>query len=380
MTTRHRLGTAGRDQRASACLRSGWAIWALCALLLCGCRAERTAPREPPPKPPPPPPTVTLAAVGDMMLARGVGSRIGRLGVEYPFKNVAQDLSASDITFGNLECPLSEKGKQAAKAYSFKAAPGAAQCLVLAGFDVVSLANNHILDCGRTGLLETLERLQLKGISWCGAGRTAEQALAARVIQVKGVKFAFVGFSQFADGGVSSTAKPTVAGASEEAVRASVAEARKAADLVVASFHWGEEYAERPSENQRRLAKVAAEAGADLVLGHHAHVLQGFEVIRDPSRPRPTLVAYSLGNFVFDSRRPKTLESVILRCRFSGRTLVAASLEPIAIVGWRPELARGEKGTAILRGLEKQSAALGTTFVLNQADPAQADILVDQRD
>lgn len=313
----------------------------------------------------PPPPTLTLAAVGDILLDRAVGEKIDRFGVEYPFQHVADILSSADIAFGNLECPLSEKGTKVIKPYVFQAKPRSVECLVKAGLDIVSLANNHTMDCGRTGLVETMETLQRAGICWCGAGNTREQAEAATVLEVKGIKVAFVGFCDFLpEGSFLRDDKPTIALASEERVRKAVAAARKKADVVVASFHWGVEFTSRPSERQMKLAHIAAKAGAHLVLGHHPHVLQGFEIISHPSSPipHPALVAYSLGNFVFDQRRygQMTSNTVILRCTLNRRGVVRAEVVPIKIEECRPRPATEAEGETILTRLAMLSGELNT--------------------
>jgi len=342
----------------------------LALLCLLGC--SRPQPAQQKPKPATPPPSrISLIFVGDILLARGLGSRIARQGVEYPFAHVADRLSAADITFGNLECPLSASGRKADKPYSFKADPRAAQSLVLGGFDVVSIANNHIFDCGATGLLETLDRLRLKGIAPCGAGRTRAEAEACRIIERQGMKFAFVAFSQF-PAGSGDPKRPTLALASDARVQEVIAAARRRADFVIASFHWGDEYAPQPNQRQRQLARLAAQSGADFVIGHHPHVLQGLQMLTNESSGRATLVAYSLGNFVFDSRLPKTLESVILRCDLLDGRPHYAWLLPVVLKDWRPEPADEEKGAAILGALQKQCEALGTEVEMDWVADSEA--------
>lgn len=334
----------------------------LFALILAGCQRQ-----GPPADPaaPPAPETFTLAAVGDILLDRGVGRKIGQHGTDYPFQHVADVLSAADVTFGNLECPLSENGAKAAKPYSFKAKPATAQCLVRAGFDVLSLANNHTMDCGPRGLLETFDHLGLAGIRWCGAGRTRAEAEAATLLTVKGISVAFVGFSDFPTGGSAPSGDtPAVAFTSEDTVRERVAAARRLADVVVASFHWGVEYASRPTQRQTTLARVAAAAGADLVLGHHPHVLQGFEVTGDDSSPagRTSLIAYSLGNFVFDQRGGQKVQGAILVCNVSKAGIVSAEAMPVRIEGFRPRLASPAEASEILARLAALSAERNTTM------------------
>jgi poly-gamma-glutamate synthesis protein (capsule biosynthesis protein) len=274
-------------------LKRSSGILAIGLLLLSGCRGDLPALRQPTVRatsdaaPSRSAPTVTLAAVGDILLDREVGDEIARRGSRYPFERVAELLSAADLTFGNLECPLAERGTRVVKRYSFRAHPKTAECLALAGFDLLSLANNHTMDCGRTGLVETMETLHRRGLRWCGAGETRAHAEAATVLAVKGLKVAFVGFCEFLpEGSFLRDDRPTIAFASEAGVRPAVTAARAQAHVVVASFHWGVEYDSRPHPRQVRLARAAVEAGADLVLGHHPHVLQGIEIVTRPVPPK----------------------------------------------------------------------------------------------
>jgi poly-gamma-glutamate synthesis protein (capsule biosynthesis protein) len=318
----------------------------------------------------------TLAAVGDILLDREVGKQITRHGTDHPFQHVGSLLSAADITIGNLECPLAEKGTPVTKRYSFRARPETVECLVRAGFDLLSLANNHSMDCGRTGLVETMETLDRAGLRWCGAGHTRSEAETAAVLTVKGLTIAFVGFCEFLpEGSFLREDRPTIAFASESRVRRTVAAARKRADVVVASFHWGVEYESRPHPRQKELARTAVAAGADLVLGHHPHVLQGAEVVRSASQPdRPALVAYSLGNFVFDPRPGRALQSVILRCTLSRRGLTSAEFVPIQIDGVRPRPAPAAERELILGRLTVLSAERSTQIVGSRVAFAAYDV------
>lgn len=329
-------------------------------LVLCGCRSERPAPFSGSA------PVVTLAAVGDILLDRGVGELIARRGSEYPFEAVAGMLSGADIAFGNLECPLSAKGTRVPKRSSFQARPEAVACLVKGGFDLLSLANNHTMDCGRTGLVETMEGLARNGIQWCGAGRTRQEAETSTVLTVKGLRVAFVGFGDFLpEGSFVRDDRPTIAFAETERVRAAVTAARAEGDVLVASFHWGIEYDSRPHPRQKALAHAAVAAGADLVLGHHPHVLQGVEIVPAGSgRHRPALIAYSLGNFLFDRRTGRALQSVILRCDLTRHGLAGAELIPVQLDGMRPCPASGPAAQTILARLAQLSAERNTRVEL----------------
>jgi poly-gamma-glutamate synthesis protein (capsule biosynthesis protein) len=306
---------------------------------------------------------VTLAAVGDILLDRGVGRRIAARGPGYPFAHATASLRSADIAFGNIECPVSDEGKPAPKPFSFRASRRAASGLADAGFDVLSLANNHTLDCGRSGLADTMAFLRTEGIAWCGAGATASDAAAPRVLRRKGIRVALVGFCDIVqDASYPRSDLPGIAQASQDAVANAVRRARRMADAVVVSIHWGIEFTPRPTARQRALAVSAARAGADLVIGHHPHVLQGLQWVRRSSN-RGALVAYSLGNFVFDPLRSPSNRTVVLTLSL-GRTGVRdARVTPWVIDDCRPKPAPADIAAATLARIEELSREMGTRVV-----------------
>lgn len=313
--------------------------------------------------------TVTLAAVGDVLLDRGVRRDIQRFGVAYPFAATAKVLSAANITFANLECPLATRAAKIVKSVSFKADPSAAQCLHNAGIDIVSLANNHALDCGGGGLLETFNALKRHKVLWCGAGSNVRASEAATRLTVKGVRLAFVAFSEFMPTSPSPhDDKPSIALASSDSIHRVLKAARIGADVVIVSFHWGIEGQSRPTTQQKEWAHLAVQCGADLVIGHHPHILQGMEIVSQNTLKggrRRALIAYSLGNFVFDAPRyrdERTVQTLILRCTFDRDGLRAAEFVPVRIHGTQPRLAKGVQAVEIVRRLSELSGALGTRF------------------
>ncbi len=335
-------------------------------LALAACLAVGTAPvegRRPTDN------AVQLVAVGDILLDRGVGRRISAHGPGYPLTAAAQSLRSADIAFGNLECPVSDRGKPAPKPFSFRASRDAAAGLVGSGFDVLSLANNHTLDCGRSGLTDTMAFLTANGVAWCGAGLSADDAAAPRVIARHGTRVAFTGFCDIVqDASYPGENLPSVARASRQAVASAVQRARRVADVVVVSFHWGIEYAPRPTERQRELAACAARAGADLVIGHHPHVLQGLQWLPRTTR-HGTLVAYSLGNFVFDPLRPAAGRTVVLKVRLGREGVREANLTPWVIDDCRPRPAPPDIGAAMLARIGNLSRELATSVVKGRFSP-----------
>lgn len=303
---------------------------------------------------------VSIVAVGDILLDRGVRRHIERKGPHYPYKHVAPLLRQADVAFGNLECPITASGRPAPKPFSFRATPELAAGSSDAGFDVLSLANNHTLDCGRTGLTDTMTFLAKQGIHACGAGKTGAEAARATVIVRRGLRLAFLGFCDVVqDASFPRDDIPGISVASVGRIRQATAEARAMADLVVVSCHWGQEYSPRPSHRQRELARAAASAGADLVLGHHPHVVQGLEWLPGPGGRR-ALVAYSLGNFVFDTERTDASRTMILVATLNRQGVIGATVRPYVLQACAPVPARPADRQAIMQRIAELSRELGT--------------------
>lgn len=320
-----------------------------------------------------PQPHIELVAVGDILLDRGVGAQIKQGGTRVVFSKVRDALKRADLAFGNLECPVTDRCERAQKRISFRAEPTSAQSLAYAGFDILSLANNHSMDCGGAGLFETLQNLKRLGLRWCGAGGTRAEAETPVLLDVRGIRIAFVGFTAIAPEGVTlKDDAPTVALVSRESLRRAIRAARQESDVVVVSLHWGLEYAARPGDEQKELAHAAAEAGADVVLGHHTHTLEGIELITkrsDAGAPRRALIAYSLGNFAFDSSSALGLrvrESIILRCVLDKQGLVSAEAVPILLENYLPRPAAQPEAQSILARLTALSAELNTRITNGQ--------------
>ena len=198
-----------------------------------------------------------------------------------------------------------------------------------AGFDWVSMANNHIGDAGRAGIVETMTNLDRYGIRHGGAGRNTVEAHRATLMKTGGITVGILGYDTIAAYYSSGPSTPGSARMTAKALKADVAAARRAgADVVVVFPHWGIEYHAVPSSAQRTLARAAIDAGADLVIGNHPHWAQGMEVYK--GRP----IWYALGNLVFDqSWSEPTMEGITLELTFQGKRLVQATIRPHLILG-----------------------------------------------
>jgi poly-gamma-glutamate capsule biosynthesis protein CapA/YwtB (metallophosphatase superfamily) len=245
---------------------------------------------------------VKVAAVGDIMLARGLGDRILTGEDAYPFSAVEHLLIDADLAIGNLETALGEGGQAEKKGYTFLAPPQAATALGHAGFDVLSLANNHAMDYGPLTLLQAIELLEEQGVRIVGAGIDAAHAYAPLQMDIANLNLAILAF---VDVPVEVRGFDTrtwrahetssgVAWADAERMRSALALAHESADFTVVLLHSGYEYISAPSPPQQAAARLAIDAGADLVIGHHSHVLQGVEYYASG------VIIYGLGNFAFE--------------------------------------------------------------------------------
>lgn len=305
-----------------------------------------------------------IAAAGDIAF---VG---GRLAEPIPcfFSEVRGIWADSDLVIGNLEGPLIREGDSVPGKCPLKSHPGWAAELANAGIRFVSLANNHMMDYGPDGLLQTLELLRNEGIAFVGAGADREQALAPVFVDFAGGRVAILARSavEVASRCYATDAEPGVAYLDTEETEASLGRCRDQADLVVFCVHWGIEHHRYPRPEQRQLARRFAAAGADLVIGHHPHVLQGVE------RFEGGVVAYSLGDFVFDdfdwsvadeagqlhrrtlSLRPDNRLGAVLRAWFEKERAANVELIPTCLPGdGRPVIERMAEGEGRAARLSK---------------------------
>jgi poly-gamma-glutamate synthesis protein (capsule biosynthesis protein) len=277
---------------------------------------------------------VVLDAVGDVTFGEQVGPAMLTYGPAYPWRYVARTLRAADITTGNLETSVSTQGMAAEKKYTFRGSPAALRPMHdRAGFDVLTLANNHAVDYGRDALLDTIGYAHEAGIKTIGAGRTSFAARRPAIVDAGGLRVALLGYSDINPAGFNATeTSPGTAKADLTAIRDDVRAARRHADVVVCFFHWGVELHPDPDSRQELYASACLDAGAKLVLGAHPHVLGPV------SRPTPhSLVAWTLGNFVFPSSGV-TGRTAILKVTLDTRGVSGYRLVPVTIDGFTPHL------------------------------------------
>lgn len=277
---------------------------------------------------------LVLAAGGDVNPGDRVAAAVAAYGSRHPWRSVGPILRGADLATVNLEGVVSSRGEPwPDKAFHFRGpravVDGAAE---YAGVDVVTVANNHSLDFGRAAFRDTLAAARRAGVATVGGGAGLAAARRPAVLAAGGLRVAFLGYDDIQP---DFHARPGVAGiapADGVLVAADVRAARRAADVVVVWFHWGVELERAPNARQRELARAALDAGAAVVLGAHPHVLQPVD------RRGRTLVAWSLGNFVFAPHSPGTDETGVLLVRLGARGVLGHSFRPARIVGVQPQL------------------------------------------
>jgi poly-gamma-glutamate capsule biosynthesis protein CapA/YwtB (metallophosphatase superfamily) len=279
---------------------------------------------------------LVLAAVGDITFGEQVGPAVERHGPGYPWTSVAPILRAADIATGNLEGAVSARGAAVCcKQYTFRGPPAAVRGLAASGFDVLTLANNHSADFGPTALLDTVRLVRAGGIQTIGAGADAYRARRAAIVEAGGLRVAFLGYSDVNPASFSAgAASPGTARADLAQIALDVRAARRRAAVVVCFFHWGVELRADPDSRQRQFASACLNAGAAVVLGAHPHVLG--RVIHPSPR---TLVAWTLGNFVFPSAGA-TARSGILRVLIDAHGVRGFAVRAVRIDGFRPVVVR----------------------------------------
>lgn len=307
---------------------------------------------------------LTIAAVGDIMLDGSAREIMQREGYDHAFAATREWLTKADIAIGNLEGPLTTRGQQTPdKQFLFRSPPEkVTTALADAGFDIVSLANNHTLDYGVEGLDDTILALKDKKISYSGAGDNIGQARQAAYIERNGLKVAFLAYSlTFPEEFWATGQRAGTAFGNREHIEQDIRAARQQADIVVTSFHWGRESTTELRPYQVALGHAAINAGASLVIGHHPHILQAVEKYKDG------VILYSMGNFAFGSYSRKARYSAFAEIEFDNRKLVSVRLRPINVfnvdVLFQPRPLSGKAADAVVTTLQDLSKVRGTELI-----------------
>lgn len=307
--------------------------------------------------------TLHLYAVGDLNLGRSVTwDYLLKGDTLYPFQALRDTLASADITFGNLESPIAEAGHayEQTGSFVFSTPPVAADALNWAGFDVVSNANNHAWDAGIDGVVETIEQLDRVGVAHVGTGVTLGLAHRAAIIERKGWRVAFLAatraFNPAPDSFYTHPGSRYVAWADSGWLFPEIRRLKAAglADLVVVSVHAGTEFAELPDQSLRRFFRGAIDAGADICLGHHPHVLQPVEWYH--GKP----IVYSMGNFIFRQGAPWTGLSGVFEFTVRSGGVISLALRPVR-AGYQARLVTGAAADSARHRVGLPAAATAQT-------------------
>lgn len=287
---------------------------------------------------------VILLATGDVMLGRSVNIRTKTAGdFNYPYLFVKEELTKADIALINLEGPLVENCPTITSGFTFCGDIKHIEGLVGAGIDVVNTANNHILNFGDPGLQTTNKVVTEHRL-------TLSNSVGPNYLNVKGMRFAFLGYNDLDYPTGNDLEKEKLL------IKPQLSQARKNADIVVISIHWGNEYQSSPSARQKDLAHFLVDSGADLVIGNHTHWVQPVEEYKDK------IITYSHGNFIFDQTwSEETKEGVVGKYTFFERKIIDVDFLPVYIekIG-QPKFVQDARGQRIIEKMRKESTGLTT--------------------
>lgn len=294
----------------------------------------------------------TIIFTGDVLFANAFKAGYDAKGIEGVVSGeLLAKLQEADILMVNNEFPFSEQGTPMAdKQFTFRCEPDYVTALQEMGVDVVSLANNHVLDYGKAALSDTFATLDKAGILYGGAGETVERAEKVQIVEVNGRKYGFLAVSRVVPVGdwkVENSAPGVFSCYDDRRLVELVEEAASECDFLAVYPHWGVEYAEYPEDYQKKIAENCLEAGADVVIGSHTHCLQGVEYINE----KP--VFYSLGNFIFGQNIDR---SAILEVTVTSAGEISYQYLPVYAEGGVTKLAESEKAEQICTYLNEISA------------------------
>jgi poly-gamma-glutamate synthesis protein (capsule biosynthesis protein) len=305
--------------------------------------------------------TTTILALGDIMTSRVVGQKMLKHGYDYPFIKVKDLLAGADITFANLETSITPGRQVLTGEMMFRSDIEVATILKRYGISIVSLANNHTPNYGQNGLLDTFKYLSEAGVEYVGAGKNIDEAKKLKITKVNKIKIGWLAYN--ADDVVpasyqASDKRPGTIFMDIEKMKQDIISARPQADLLFVSMHAGAEYTELPNKTQIEFAHAAIDAGADLIIGHHPHVVQHLEKYKDK------FIIYSLGNFIFDQMWSlPTRQGMAVKILINEKNIKALQFFPIMIEDYcQPRLADKNESPSILKALNYSLTENGLVY------------------
>lgn len=296
------------------------------------------------------------------MMDGSIRPNIEKYGYDYFWKDVSEYFKADDLTIGNLETSITMKaGKWPNKQFNFRSDPANVWAMERAGIDVLSLANNHILDYGYAGLIDTMNLLDQSLVKYVGAGRNKSEAIKGEIIEKNGLKIGILSFSRVVPDvkWYGTNKRAGLVGAYDghiPEVERRIKEMKEETDLVVLSIHWGVERSQYPRGSEQKLARRLIDSGADIIMGHHPHVIQGIEVYK--GKP----IFYSLGNFVFTGKKQPMIDTMIGQINLIGKNIDSIEVIPFQIKNGRPIKIDDNYNKSSINTINKLSKSFNVKF------------------
>lgn len=306
----------------------------------------------------------TLRFGGDVMMTSFFADYISRYGVDYMWEDVSNLLKTADYSMINLETSVSDRGaSNKPEGYGFRSNPGTLKGLTTAGIDFVNIANNHVFDYGIDAFKDTLYNLNENKISYAGAGLNKEEAFSVKYEKINDLKVAFIGATSVYGSLMwdSSGETPGIAALKPdnyELLKNNIASAKKNADYVIVNLHWGREYEDYPEAAQITLAHSLIDSGADIIIGHHSHVLQGIENYNNG------IIFYSIGNFNFLISTDNTMQTALFEIKLDKEKIVSSAMYPVKINYCKANLLKeqDEWYEEIIKNINIRSSMFNTTI------------------
>ncbi len=308
---------------------------------------------------------VTIGFMGDVMLGRKVNEKIAQTSFEYPWGDFLPLLKRNDLNIVNLECALTTSTCIVPKIFNFKAKPDRVKVLVAGSIGVVNNANNHILDYSYDGMEETLKVLDKAGIKHVGAGKNREAAQKLFIVERKGIKIGIIGCTDNEHGWIAGKLKPGTNYFDVEEpkpILTLVKKLKASVDILIVTMHWGPNMRQRPTKQFVHFAHALIDAGADIIHGHSAHLIQPLEVYKGK------LIMYDTGDFIDDYMVDPLLrndQTCLFRVTISKKAIKKVRLIPGIIDNMQVNRAPKEKAADIIRTLQKRSIGFDT-IIKNQ--------------
>lgn len=302
---------------------------------------------------------VLIGFAGDTMLGRLVNQKISATSYHYPWGNVLPLLKKTDLNIINLETTLTISDKKVSKVFNFKADPDKVKTLQEGRIDVVTIANNHILDYDEEGLLETIQILDKTGIKRVGAGKNAKEAIKPAIVIVKGGTIGILGYTDNEPGWKAASQPGTnyIKIGDINTVKNDVEQIKNKVDVLIVSIHWGPNMQENPSEQFITFAHQMIDIGVNIIHGHSAHIFQGIELYKNG------LILYDTGDFVDDYAVDPYLRNdrtFLFLCEVGKQGVKGLRLLPLLIDRMQVNLAKGTDYDRCIERMQRLSAVFGT--------------------